>query len=113
MKLYVRPMLLGSGQQLGLCPPSEVSLLFYVSPTVSTLHNLFDFSRGDVAISIAKFVIVKNWESVMEILLNSMLDTFFNSLICFREITSKAPPAASIFIWKPNDAVPHEVVLET
>ena len=35
MKLYVRPMLLGSGQQLGLHPPSEVSLLFYVSPTVS------------------------------------------------------------------------------
>ena len=35
MKLYVRPMLLGSGQQLGLYPSSKFSLLFYVSPTVS------------------------------------------------------------------------------
>lgn len=34
MKLYVRPMLLGSGQQLGLYPSPEFSLLFYVSPTV-------------------------------------------------------------------------------
>jgi len=35
MKLYVRPMLFGSGQQLGLHPSPEFSLLFYVSPTVS------------------------------------------------------------------------------
>jgi branched-chain amino acid aminotransferase len=35
MKLYVRPMLLGSGQQLGLYPSPQISLLFYVSPTVS------------------------------------------------------------------------------
>ena len=35
MKLYVRPMLLGSGEQLGLYPSPEFSLLFYVSPTVS------------------------------------------------------------------------------
>ena len=35
MKLYVRPMLFGSGQQLGLYPSAEFSLLFYVSPTVS------------------------------------------------------------------------------
>ena len=34
MKLYVRPMLFGSGQQLGLYPSAEFSLLFYVSPTV-------------------------------------------------------------------------------
>lgn len=34
MKLYVRPMLLGSGQQLGLYPSPQFSLLFYVSPTV-------------------------------------------------------------------------------
>ena len=34
MKLYVRPMLMGSGQQLGLYPSPEFSLLFYVSPTV-------------------------------------------------------------------------------
>ncbi len=33
MKLYIRPMLLGSGQQLGLYPSSEFSMLFYVSPT--------------------------------------------------------------------------------
>eukprot|EP00588_Corethron_pennatum_P005455 CAMPEP_0194287206 /NCGR_PEP_ID=MMETSP0169-20130528/34256_1 /TAXON_ID=218684 /ORGANISM="Corethron pennatum, Strain L29A3" /LENGTH=388 /DNA_ID=CAMNT_0039033845 /DNA_START=28 /DNA_END=1191 /DNA_ORIENTATION=+ len=33
MKLYVRPMLLGSGQQLGLYPSPQFSLLFYVSPT--------------------------------------------------------------------------------
>jgi branched-chain amino acid aminotransferase len=34
-KLYVRPMLLGSGQQLGLHPSPEISLLYYVSPTGS------------------------------------------------------------------------------
>jgi branched-chain amino acid aminotransferase len=33
MKLYIRPMLLGTGQQLGLYPSCEMSLLFYVSPT--------------------------------------------------------------------------------
>lgn len=33
MKLYVRPMLLGSGQQLGLYPSHETSFLVYVSPT--------------------------------------------------------------------------------
>lgn len=32
-KLYIRPMMVGSGQQLGLYPSSEMSLLFYVSPT--------------------------------------------------------------------------------
>lgn len=32
-KLYVRPMMVGSGQQLGLYPSAEMSLLFYVSPT--------------------------------------------------------------------------------
>ena len=32
-KLYVRPMLLGSGQQLGLYPSPEFSFLMYVSPT--------------------------------------------------------------------------------
>lgn len=35
MKLYIRPMMLGSGQQLGLYPSPQFSLLFYVSPTVS------------------------------------------------------------------------------
>lgn len=34
-KLYIRPMLLGSGQQLGLHPSPEISLLFFVSPTGS------------------------------------------------------------------------------
>ena len=34
-KLYVRPMLLGSGQQLGLHVSPEISLLYYVSPTGS------------------------------------------------------------------------------
>jgi branched-chain amino acid aminotransferase len=33
MKLYVRPMLLGSGQQLGLYPSPEFTFLVYVSPT--------------------------------------------------------------------------------
>ena len=33
MKLYVRPMLLGSGQQLGLYPSPEFSFVVYVSPT--------------------------------------------------------------------------------
>jgi len=41
-KLYVRPMLLGSGEQLGLHPSSEFSLLFYVSPT----GNYFQSARG-------------------------------------------------------------------
>lgn len=34
-KLYVRPMLLGSGQQLGLHASPRISLLFFVSPTGS------------------------------------------------------------------------------
>ena len=34
-KLYVRPMLLGSGQQLGLHTSPEISLVFFVSPTGS------------------------------------------------------------------------------
>jgi len=42
MKLYVRPMLLGSGQQLGLYPSPEFSLLFFVSPT----GNYFKGSSG-------------------------------------------------------------------
>jgi branched-chain amino acid aminotransferase len=33
MKLYVRPMLMGSGQQLGLYPSPEFSFIVYVSPT--------------------------------------------------------------------------------
>lgn len=33
MKLYVRPMLFGSGQQLGLYPSPEFSFVVYVSPT--------------------------------------------------------------------------------
>lgn len=39
MKLYVRPMLMGSGQQLGLYPSPQFSLLFYVSPTVSSVST--------------------------------------------------------------------------
>jgi branched-chain amino acid aminotransferase len=39
MKLYVRPLLMGSGQQLGLYPSPEFSLLFYVSPTVSSARR--------------------------------------------------------------------------
>lgn len=42
MKLYVRPMLMGSGQQLGLYPSSQFSLLFYVSPT----GNYFKSATG-------------------------------------------------------------------
>lgn len=34
-KLYIRPMLLGSGQQLGLHASPQISLLFFVSPTGS------------------------------------------------------------------------------
>ena len=33
MKLYVRPMIYGSGQQLGLYPSPEFTFLVYVSPT--------------------------------------------------------------------------------
>jgi branched-chain amino acid aminotransferase len=33
MKLYIRPMLIGSGQQLGLYPSPEFSFIVYVSPT--------------------------------------------------------------------------------
>ena len=32
-KLYIRPMMIASGQQLGLYPSQEFSLIFYVSPT--------------------------------------------------------------------------------
>lgn len=42
MKLYVRPMLLGSGDQLGLYPSKQFSLLFYVSPT----GNYFKSATG-------------------------------------------------------------------
>jgi branched-chain amino acid aminotransferase len=35
MKLYVRPLLFGSGQQLGLHPSPEFSLVFFCSPTGS------------------------------------------------------------------------------
>lgn len=42
MKLYVRPMLLGSGQQLGLYPSPQFSLVFFVSPT----GNYFKGSTG-------------------------------------------------------------------
>ena len=34
-KLYIRPMLLGSGQQLGLHVSPQISLVFFVSPTGS------------------------------------------------------------------------------
>jgi branched-chain amino acid aminotransferase len=34
-KLYIRPMLLGSGQQLGLHPSPQISFVFFVSPTGS------------------------------------------------------------------------------
>jgi len=33
MKLYIRPIMMGSGQQLGLYPSSEFSYVTYVSPT--------------------------------------------------------------------------------
>jgi branched-chain amino acid aminotransferase len=33
VKLYLRPMLMGTGQQLGLYPSPEISFLIYVSPT--------------------------------------------------------------------------------
>jgi branched-chain amino acid aminotransferase len=42
MKLYVRPMLYGSGTQLGLYPSQQFSLLFYVSPT----GNYFKSATG-------------------------------------------------------------------
>ena len=46
MKLYIRPMLMGSGQQLGLYPSPQFSLLFYVSPTVGSLAHIFsDFQN--------------------------------------------------------------------
>lgn len=33
VKLYLRPMLMGTGQQLGLYPSPQMSFLVYVSPT--------------------------------------------------------------------------------
>ena len=39
MKLYVRPMLMGSADQLGLYPSARMSLLFYVSPTGNYFKN--------------------------------------------------------------------------
>jgi len=38
-KLYVRPMLMGTGQQLGLYPSPEFSFLVYVSPTGSYFQS--------------------------------------------------------------------------
>jgi branched-chain amino acid aminotransferase len=38
-KLYIRPMLLGSGQQLGLHPSPQISMLFFVSPTGSYFQS--------------------------------------------------------------------------
>jgi hypothetical protein len=52
MKLYVRPMLLGSGQQLGLYPSSQFSLLFYVSPTVSTMYCMFSTVVIELTLSV-------------------------------------------------------------
>ena len=49
MKLYVRPMLLGSGQQLGLYPSPQFSLLFYVSPTVRTAYCFVKVVSSNVA----------------------------------------------------------------
>jgi len=39
VKLYIRPILYGSGQQLGIYPSSEISLCFYVSPTGNYFKN--------------------------------------------------------------------------
>ena len=38
-KLYIRPMLLGSGQQLGLHASPQISMLFFVSPTGSYFQS--------------------------------------------------------------------------
>jgi branched-chain amino acid aminotransferase len=54
MKLYVRPMLLGSGQQLGLYPSQEFSLLFYVSPTVSEHYMVESYAARQSGFSVSK-----------------------------------------------------------
>ena len=55
MKLYVRPMLLGSGQQLGLYPSSQFSLLFYVSPTVSTVLYCTVLHVVDISVNVYQY----------------------------------------------------------
>jgi branched-chain amino acid aminotransferase len=78
MKLYVRPMLLGSGQQLGLYPSPEFSLLFYVSPTVSEHYIAESYVDRQIGLSC------------------------LNNLFSFRGTTSKTRRLASISIWKRN-----------
>jgi len=39
VKLYIRPLLYGSGQQLGIYPSPEISMCFYVSPTGNYFKN--------------------------------------------------------------------------
>ena len=52
VKLYLRPMLLGTGQQLGLYPSPEMSFLVYVSPTGNY------FSAATTYVSVCVFVCV-------------------------------------------------------
>jgi branched-chain amino acid aminotransferase len=86
MKLYIRPMLLGSGQQLGLYPSPQFSLLFYVSPTVRLI-------LWAVFILLA---FVRDTQHTTHSLTHSLT----HSMHC-REITSRMPREDSTFIWKP------------
>jgi branched-chain amino acid aminotransferase len=82
MKLYVRPMLLGSGEQLGLYPSPEFSLLFYVSPTVSGSPRVLLGSRGDFL-----------WLCIFDTVL-----IFRSPFLCKRETTSRMRLEDSICI---------------
>jgi branched-chain amino acid aminotransferase len=50
MKLYIRPILIGSGQQLGLSPSAEFSLVFYTAPT----GNYFKGASSGLKLNIEK-----------------------------------------------------------
>jgi len=50
MKLYIRPILFGSGQQLGLYPSPEMSLIFYTAPT----GNYFKGATAGLKLNIEK-----------------------------------------------------------
>ena len=44
--MYIRPLLLGTGPELGLTPPQEFTFVVYVTPGISS-RSLFDFLVGN------------------------------------------------------------------
>ena len=40
--LYIRPLLLGTGPELGLSPPKEFTFVVYVTPGTSNFEDMAD-----------------------------------------------------------------------